>query len=62
MTGPSLRHTQDVELRRDPGEAEPALSLLSTLGLSATERRKALECSPDELVGTSWEQEWDAEA
>ena len=56
MTGPSLRHTQDVELRRDPGEAEPARDL------NTLERREALACSPDELVGTTWEQEWNVEA
>jgi hypothetical protein len=56
MTGSCPRHTQNLEMRKDSNEPEPARDL------NALERREALACSPDELVGTSWEQDWDVEA
>lgn len=51
MTEAYAGPTQDLEIRKDPGKPEPARHL------NTLERREALACSPDELVGTTWELE-----
>lgn len=56
MTESYAGHAQDLEMRKDPCKPEPARDL------NTLERREALACSPDELIGTTWEQEWDVEA
>ena len=52
MTESYSGHTEAWEMRKDSGKAEPPRDL------NAVERREVLTCSPDELVGTTWEQEW----